>query len=918
MGGREPLGIGCAEGCNYLPLRRLLSEGGEPETGDSPRWYFLTMGDGVDVPAEADVAETAEVVETSTPAAPLGIEVDILPRASYAMAHNRLATIRTIRVQNLGCTPGGPLTIKVTSTWAASDVAPLRGEPIVVECPLRGDWVEVDGGNFRLDDTALVMLEEAAPATVTISVTDPDGRSTSENCDITILARNQWTKDLPIVTAAFVQPNHPAVSQVLAKAADYLERDTGSRALQGYQAGPHRVRQIAASVFEALKEFVPTYINPPASFDEEGQKVRPLDQVLEEQQGTCIDLSCAYASVMQQTGINSVILLVHGHAFPAFFTEEEPPWGEGELPDDVVTSMSSILAFTDSGWLIPVESTGIPGPGTFDEAVASAELHLAEEPAICGVCTDKKMQGVPAQTFPHLIAAVDVRRAFLRAGIRPIPARVRNGEIIIGESVAAHPICGRKIVIAGTLSSMELTEVQAAIEAVGGTATKFVSYFTDVLVVGSEPGGKVARAENLGLEIWDEETLVQALKTPVRRAIPRAVKRWPKTAAQIETPTEDEVSAEETNQFDPADVDPTWTALVLEAGGSVEDVFRLQESGVSPHFAAVVIGSGGSADDAIRGSLAISGVANLRSAGSLLGKGCSVDDVLLLYAAAGNLQPITQFIRSGGSTPQALQLVEQSVPFFGATETLLAGGSIQDAVDRHRSGVDLPGIAEFLRVGGSVDDAILLETAGRRLGLDDGSGGAAWVAKSFSILKGAALLLDAGATVRTIATLIVMGLDISHKSAATVAANARRAVSTDTELVESFLICERLERVTRSLNRGIPVLQVLDPKVRQALDPSTPAEVLSDLRRDSSRRVRAALILRPDVDSFSTFAKDEDPFVRRVVAIAPQCLESVLLQLSLDDDMSVRTALLLNPSVTETVRAQAGLLGVALTSADLI
>ena len=384
---------------------------------------------------------------SASPEAALRLEVDILPRATYAMAHNRVPTIGSIRVRNVGSTPGGPLTITVTSAWAADEVAPLRGEALVVECPLRGDWVEVSGSSFRLDDTALVHLEEAAPATVVVTVTDDVGRSASVVRDLTIMARNQWTRDVPIITAAFVQPNHPSVHVVLNAASEILKRDTGSSALQGYQAGAHRVMQIAQAVYEAMHVFVPNYINPPASFDSEGQKVRPLDQVLEEKQGTCLDLACAYASVLQQAGINTVVVLVHGHAFPAFFTEDEPPFDEGQFPEDFVTSISTLLNFTDSGRLVAVESTCIPAGAPFAEALNDAVRHFAERPASCQVCLEVKAEGLGAHEFPHLAAAVDIRRAYLRAGIRPIPARVRSGDIVtivIDNGPSAPPITEKR------------------------------------------------------------------------------------------------------------------------------------------------------------------------------------------------------------------------------------------------------------------------------------------------------------------------------------------------------------------------------------------------------------------------------------------------------------------------------------------
>jgi hypothetical protein len=387
----------------------------------------------------------AEPVLPTVEPAMLSLEVDIRPRVNYAMSHNRAAgipPIRSIDIRNISSVPGRALTVSVTSRWAAADVPPLKGEPVVITCPPLGATESVSTVGFRLDDVAMVGLEEAAPAEVTVTVTDDDARSVSQTFEVTMLARNQWNSDVPIIIAAFVQPNHPSVNEILAEASTILLAKTSSGSLQGYQSGPDRVGEIAEAVFLAMKKRVPTYIDPPAGFEEEGQKLRPIDQVLEEGQGTCIDLACAYASVMQQAGINTVIALVHGHAFPMYFTAEHV-----ELPEDVVTGVSTILGFVDSKLLVPVESVEIPGPGTFEAAVLAGRQHLSDRPHICSRCADAVAAGMPSDIYPHLKAAVDIRRAYQRRGIRPIPARVKRGdviEIVIDNGPGSPPVTERR------------------------------------------------------------------------------------------------------------------------------------------------------------------------------------------------------------------------------------------------------------------------------------------------------------------------------------------------------------------------------------------------------------------------------------------------------------------------------------------
>ena len=58
-----------------------------------------------------------------------------------------------------------------------------------------------------------------------------------------------------------------------------------------------------------------TYVNPPASFEKSGQKVRSPSRVLEARMGTCLDLAVLAAAALEQCGLRPIVVLVRGHAF---------------------------------------------------------------------------------------------------------------------------------------------------------------------------------------------------------------------------------------------------------------------------------------------------------------------------------------------------------------------------------------------------------------------------------------------------------------------------------------------------------------------------------------------------------------------------------------------------------------------------
>ena len=67
------------------------------------------------------------------------------------------------------------------------------------------------------------------------------------------------------------------------------------------------------------------------------------------------------------------------------------------------------------------------------------------------------------------------------------------------------------MVLTGTLSSMTRDEAGERLEALGAKVSGSVSKKTDFVVAGEAAGSKLAKAESLGVEVWDEARLVAFL-----------------------------------------------------------------------------------------------------------------------------------------------------------------------------------------------------------------------------------------------------------------------------------------------------------------------------------------------------------------------------------------------------------------------
>lgn len=79
------------------------------------------------------------------------------------------------------------------------------------------------------------------------------------------------------------------------------------------------------------------------------------------------------------------------------------------------------------------------------------------------------------------------------------------------ERLIDSPFADKTIVLTGTLEHFDRTALSETLESLGAKVTGSVSRNTDLLIAGEKAGSKLAKAESLGVEVWDEERLLAAL-----------------------------------------------------------------------------------------------------------------------------------------------------------------------------------------------------------------------------------------------------------------------------------------------------------------------------------------------------------------------------------------------------------------------
>jgi DNA ligase (NAD+) len=151
------------------------------------------------------------------------------------------------------------------------------------------------------------------------------------------------------------------------------------------------------------------------------------------------------------------------------------------------------------------------------ESTAQAlATHFGDLPPIAKA-TEADLEEVP-DVGPVVAAAIATffRQAHNRDVIRELrQAGVDWPAVVVATNRADHPFSGKTVVVTGTLSSMTRDEAKDRIRAVGGRVSESVSKKTDFLVCGENPGSKLQKATELGVEVLSEQALLAGSPTAV-------------------------------------------------------------------------------------------------------------------------------------------------------------------------------------------------------------------------------------------------------------------------------------------------------------------------------------------------------------------------------------------------------------------
>lgn len=303
----------------------------------------------------------------------LSIQIETDATTGYAGVQNNIPIVRSIVVKNVSEETLQGVEVKVTCSPAFA-----VGVRFLFERLAPGESRPLGPVDLQPDHTYLIKLDEAEKAYINVEATC-DGASVGKvSSAIDVLAYDQWagTRSLPELLAAFAMPNSVAVDRLLSKASSLLRGSAGGLSMDGYQSkNRENVWKQVSAIYSALLAENFHYVNPPASFGADGQKIRTPERIFDGRVATCLDLAMLFASCFEQAGLHPVVLFNEGHAWVGVWLIET------SFPTAIVDDVQSIRKRVKSGEFLTLEATGITNASrpSLRWARSKAEEYLEEE-----------------------------------------------------------------------------------------------------------------------------------------------------------------------------------------------------------------------------------------------------------------------------------------------------------------------------------------------------------------------------------------------------------------------------------------------------------------------------------------------------------------------------------------------------------
>jgi len=307
------------------------------------------------------------------------IEAVIARKIGFASHQNSVPLVRELSVWNQGEQPFQDLVLTLGTDPAFVEARTWRLDRLNP-----GDNLRITERDIKLNAGYLAGLSESLCADVVLRLTHGDILLVEQRFATELLARTEWggLSAMPELLAAFCMPNDPAVDRVLKAASQVLRRAGKKDGIDGYESKSRtRTWELTSAIWSAVCSLKLSYALPPASFEQQGQKVRPPSLVLENGVATCLDTALLFAAALEQAGLNALLIMTKGHAFTGVWLQ---PQEFSQLLTDEASAVRKRLDLKEMVVFETTLATQAPVPG-FNQAVAAAERQLVDEQFIMAI-----------------------------------------------------------------------------------------------------------------------------------------------------------------------------------------------------------------------------------------------------------------------------------------------------------------------------------------------------------------------------------------------------------------------------------------------------------------------------------------------------------------------------------------------------
>lgn len=320
------------------------------------------------------------------------IEATVSAKTGFASHQNAVPLLRDLAILHRGTVELSDLTLELSA-----DLPFLKARSWHLDRLVPGDMLRITDRDITLSAAFLNDVNESVMARVSITLRHAGEALASASWPVEVLAKNQWggLASMPDLLAAFVMPNDPAIDRVLKGASDVLRRAGKKDAIDGYESRSRtRSWELVSALWSAICGLKLSYALPPASFENQGQKIRTPSLALAGGVATCLDTALLFAAAIEQAGMNPLVIMTRGHAFVGAWLQ--PQEFSSLLTDDA----SAVRKRVELKELVVFETTlatNAHAPG-FSAAVDEGIRQLADD---------------------DFIMAIDIRRARMQR-IKPL------------------------------------------------------------------------------------------------------------------------------------------------------------------------------------------------------------------------------------------------------------------------------------------------------------------------------------------------------------------------------------------------------------------------------------------------------------------------------------------------------------------